>query len=269
LGITLFLLVSLIVAAKAYGVGLTAASRDHRIVALGLFVALPLILWGCMMFGAHDFLADRRYYWPIIPLSVFVAYSMASLPDLPKKIGLSRILQSLSMVYLGGYVAVSLASMIFFFVPGEHGTNQRAKLLGTEPHPWPSMAVTYELSPARRFVMGLLKEEPNTLLLTSKAGWFYWDPTVDQSRLYEPNCGGWKATRVTGPARIVILTFDTGAPQELWYYLGLPNNRSGQGRADCAEWLPNLNLLQRFPEEGVKVLESRVPAGDHARAGSL
>jgi hypothetical protein len=55
---------------------------------------------------------------------------------------------------------------------------------------------------------------------------------------------------------MVILTFDKGQPQALWYY-----STSQPQRADCFERLPDLHLLQRFPEEGLKVLETRVPAG--------
>jgi hypothetical protein len=123
------------------------------------------------------------------------------------------------------------------------------------------MAVTYELSPARKFVMRLLKEEPGTLLLTSQAGRFHWDSAVDQSRLYNLDCIGLKATYLSGPARIVIHSFDDGRPQDLWYYVG--NGITGaKVRADCFERLPNLKILQRFPEEGVKVLEARVGAGE-------
>jgi hypothetical protein len=164
------------------------------------------------------------------------------------------------VLYLTGYIAMSLVYIIFIFMPGRIGTSQREKLMASDLHRWPSMAVTYELSSARRFVMGLLKEQPDTLLLTSQAGWFHWDSAVDRSRLYQLSCGRLRATYLSGPARIVILTFDHGQPQELWYYVG--NNISGSRlRADCFERLPDLNVLQRFPEEGVKVLEARVGAG--------
>jgi len=266
LGVTLAVFVLLVLVFKTYRVDLSAASRDPRIVALGLFVALPLVLWGCMILARAPmgYLAERRYYWSILPLSVFVFYSLASLTDVPKNETLTRILKTLGVVYLTGYIAMSLAYIVFFFVPGERGANQRAKLMASELRPWPSMAVTYEFSPARRLVMGLLKEEPDTLLLTSKAGLFYWDPTVDRSRLYELNCGLSQATYVSGPARIVILTFDKGGPQELWYYTG---RAKPYERADCFERLPNLNLLQIFPEEGVKVLESRVLEGERVVLG--
>jgi hypothetical protein len=84
---------------------------------------------------------------------------------------------------------------------------------------------------------------------------------VHRSKLYELNCEGVQARYLSGPARVVILTFDEGGPQELWYFAGHPSGRSEHKRADCFARLPDLNLLQRFPEEGVKVLETRVPEG--------
>ena len=264
LWITLAVFVLLALVVKTYRVDLSVASRDARIVPLGLFAALPLVLWVCMILGPNDYSADRRYYWPLVPLGVFVAYSLASLTDGPKSRGLTKILQTFGAVYLTGYIAMSLAYIVFFFVPGERGREQRTKLMGTELGHWPSMAVTYQFSPARRLVMRLLKEQPNTLLLTSKAGWFYWDPVVDRSKLYQLNefdCKNLQATYLSGPAHIVILTFDNGGPQELWYYRGDAKGSLEPGRADCAERLPDLKLLQRFPEEGVKVLEARLPAG--------
>ncbi len=116
---------------------------------------------------------------------MFVVYSLASLTgEGTKRSGLRRILHIFGVVYLTGYIAMSLACIVLFFVPGERGSGQRVKLMrGSEFRHWPSMAVTYEFSPARSFVMELLKEQSGTLLWTSKAQWFYADPTVDQSRL--------------------------------------------------------------------------------------
>jgi hypothetical protein len=47
----------------------------------------------------------------------------------------------------------------------------------------------------------------------------------------------------------------------VWHYLGHGNGTSEYQRASCFERLPHLNLLKRFPDEGMKVLETRVPAG--------
>jgi hypothetical protein len=258
-GIMLAVFVVLVLWVRTYGFELSAAARDPRIAALGLFVVLPLVLWSCTMFGVFAYGAVQRYYWPIRPLSVFVAYALASLSGVTKRSGLARIWQTFGVVYVTGYIAMSLTCLVLFFVPSERGASQHTKLMGTSNalHHGPSLRVTYEFSPARRFVMGLLKEQPDTLLLTSRGQWFYADPTVDRSRLSElTSCGRLPAKSLSGPARMIMLTFDEGQPQALWY------TANGQlQRADCFEQLPDLHLLQRFPEEGLKVLEARVPAG--------
>jgi hypothetical protein len=56
--------------------GPMAASRDVRMVAVGFFVALPLFLWACAMVG-NVYIGLRRYYIPLLPLAVFVAYAFA------------------------------------------------------------------------------------------------------------------------------------------------------------------------------------------------
>jgi hypothetical protein len=269
LGITVAVLVLLVLVAKLYGRGLVVATQDPRRGAVGLFVVLPSVLWGCMIFGAYDFVADPRYYWPLLPLSVFVVYSLASLTGGgTERSGLSRIPHILSVVYLTGYIAMSLACLVLLFVPGELGSGQRAKLMrGGEWRHWPSMAVAYEFSPARRFVMALLKEQSDTWLWTSKGQWFYADPTVDRARLSEL-AAVCQAKSLSGPARIVILTFDDGGPQELWDYAGDASGRGWHQRVDCFDGLLDLDLLQRFPEEGVKILETRVPADIRVMLGS-
>ena len=261
LGLTFAVFVLLVFVVKTNGLGPVAATRDPRIMALGLFVVPPLVLWGCMLFGDYDYVADRRYYWPILPLSVLVVYFLASCTGVTKRSSLSRILHLLGVVYLSSYIATSLVFIVLVFVPGERGSAQRAKLMAMPLRPWPSMAVTYELYSARRFVMELLKEQPDILLLTSKPHWFYADPTVDQSRLYALGdvCSSFKY--LSGPARLVFLTYDAGEPHELWRHgPAYADGSVAHQRVDCFEGLLDLSLLQRFPEEGVKVLEARVPA---------
>ena len=98
-------------------------------------------------------------------------------------------------------------------------------------------------------------------MLTNKAGWFYWDPAVDRSKLASSTGEFCEPTYMSGPASIVILTFDEGQPLDLWYYSG--NGIGGSHlRANCFERLSDLNVLRRFPEEGIKVLEARVGAGE-------
>jgi hypothetical protein len=85
---------------------------------------------------------------------------------------------------------------------------------------------------------------------------------MDRSRLVVMSCSDLAAQRATGPATVLVLTFDLGEPGSLWSYRS--NGISGGAvRAHCFEWLPGLKLLKTFPDEGLKVLESRIEAGRH------
>jgi hypothetical protein len=259
LGITSVAFVALLMAFATYRIDIKAVARDSRTAALGLFLAVPLTLLGCTMLSSVNFVAEPRYYWPIVPLSVFVAYSVASRVNIPPgRVGV-RTLQRSCTLYLIGFVAMSLVYTACLFLPAGIAESPRSRLMGSELHPWPSMAVTYEFSPARRLVMRRLKEYPGTLLLTSNGAQFFWDPAVDGSRTHELNCAALRpaSVYVTAPARILIHSFDEGQERELWYYAGNGRHR----RAECFERFQDVELLQRFPAEGFKILEARV-AGD-------
>lgn len=132
---------------------------------------------------------------------------------------------------------------------------QRVRLAGgTGLARWPSSKLDHEFSSARAFVHTLLEQQPGTWLWTTKPYWSNTDNAVDQARLFETQCGSLVARYLTGPAHIVILTFDDpGPPHEVFWW------DYGHRRADCLERLPDVRLLRRFPDEGVKVLETRIP----------
>ena len=259
LGITLVAFISFLAVLETYRIDIKAVARDSRTAALGLFLALPLTLVGCTMLSTAIFVADPRYYWSIVPLSVFVAYSIATRVDTPPRRIAINVLNRVCAVYLAAYLAMSLVYAVSLVLPGRIGESSRSRLIGTDTLPWPSMAVTYEFSAARQLVMQRLKEHPGTLLLTSRAGAFYWDPAVDGSRLYDLDCGNLEplSLYISGPARVLIHSFDDGQPQELWYYASTGRHQ----RSNCFERLPDVHLLQRFPAEGFKVLEASVAEG--------
>jgi hypothetical protein len=254
--------VFLAVTIRTYRVDLQRAAQDSRVTAIGLLVAFPLLLWVCMMLGSYDYVGNKRYYEPLLPLSIFVIYSVASLRSNGKEASLTRIIQKLGAIYVVCYVALSLAYIALFFVPGERGAIERDRLFASLPAPWPSLGFGHEFSPARRFVVARLREDPNTVLLvSSKTAWFFGDAALDRSRIHELSCGDYlRATYVAGPARLVFLTFDEGKPQDLWTGAELVGELQSRN-ADCFERLPGLSLLQRFPDERLKVLESLIPSG--------
>jgi hypothetical protein len=73
------------------------------------------------------------------------------------------------------------------------------------------------------------------------------------------SCETIQARHISGPARIVIVTFEKGRSEDL-YYTG--NGITGTVLpADCLAGLSDVRVVQSFPDEGLKVLEAEVAAG--------
>jgi hypothetical protein len=234
-------------------------SRDPRLVSLLLFVLIPPMLLAAMTVGVYDYVGDRRYYWPCEPLALLVAYSLAARYTARKRPMFDLVAARTAAVYLSGYIAMALVFGMLLLLPVQLGASQRAKLLGASVVEWPSSAVVYELSPARALMRRLARERPDSWLVTSRAADFLWDASVDRSRLIDMNCP-MNARRITGPARLVIMTFDKGKPDDLWYFVG--NGFTGSILpADCLAGLTGTRMVQRFPGEGLKVLEADVADG--------
>jgi hypothetical protein len=259
LAVTAVAFVSLLTAFATFRMDQKGGAPDSRMAALGLFLAVPLTLLGLMTVSSTLFVAQPRYYMPIVPLSVFVAYAIASRVRGPSEGVGVRMLQKVCALYLVAYLATSLVYAACVFLPFRIAESPRSRVIGGELLPWPSMAVTSEFSSARKFVMARLKDQPDALLLTSRTGQFIWDPAVDRSRLYDLNCEYLQPASIytTGPARILIHSFDDGEAHELWYF-GV-NGRHEPAR--CFDRFTRVQLLQRFPHEGLKVLEARVAEG--------
>jgi len=259
-GLLLAAFVLLLLAFETYRNALKLRPRDSRLVALLLFPAIPLFLWGCMTLSTANYLGDLRYFWAAIPLSVLVAYSIACIGNSSQRHAAARVLQPIAALYIFGYVGTTLVYMFFLFVPGRIGTTERGRLAQGSFDHWPTMGVTYEFLAGRQFVLEQLKRDPNVLLVMSRGAAFFWDPTVDASRVHETNCGGSEPRYFEGPVKILIYTFDEGEANEVWTYAG--NSTLGfPMRATCFDRLPGRRLLRRFPDEGMKLLEANVPPG--------
>jgi hypothetical protein len=241
------------------------ACRDARSVSVMLFVALPATLLGATMFGSHElaggYVADERYYLPLVPLGVLIAYSVATFPK--RSAGTSGVvLGTGGRMYVAAYIVMLAMYVGLMFLPVSMGRSQRSKLLGDwdEAMSWPSFAVSQELWPSRNYVLGMLKERPGAVVMTSRTMTFRWDPNFDRSRLLDPSCDSGAPSYVSGPVDLILVTFDLGEPLDVWKYGGM---RGSAVPLDCLEALPGLKLMARFPVEGLKVLRTRVESGSH------
>ena len=116
--------------------------------------------------------------------------------------------------------------------------------------------MTYEFSQARAFVLGLMQADPKAILITNREQWFYADPEADRSRImrWEP-CVSLRTTHVSGPVRLLIFERDSA---ESAAHVRWPDRPAP--RLACWPELP-VKLLQRFPDEQLRVLEADVARG--------
>jgi hypothetical protein len=219
------------------------SSGDLLVAAAGLLIALPIFLWACVPFGTFDYLRQSRYWEVLRPLAVFAAFFLAA----------AR--QRLAQAYVVAFIVTTMVEVTFIAVPTASGDPWRRALVGADPHPWPSLQLTYEFSDSRDFVLQLMEAEPNALLITDHEHWFWAEPGTDRSRImrWEP-CDSLRATQISGPLRVFIfeteLTTDIrwpNRPEEYWA---------------CWPELP-VTLVKRFPGERTRVLQAVL--GEHDR----
>src|SRR5207249_9637514 len=130
--------------------------------AAGLCVALPVFLCASSTFG-QVFVGVIRYYIPVLPLAVFVAYAFG-VADRTRENKMQRLLRMTSLGYLMGYLGMAAIGVVLLVLPGEHGSKRRKTFASTSQlHPWPSTKLNYELSSSRKYVLALLEEEPGTV----------------------------------------------------------------------------------------------------------
>ena len=255
-------LLPMLLARKIECRGPGAASRDVRTVAVGFFVALPLFLLGWTGVADYMYVVEDRYYLPLLPLLVLIAYQLA-IPTRHDESQPEKWAGKASLVYLSGYLCIGAISVARLVVPGELGESSRVKLMGISPERfhWPSMKLGYDFSPGRAYIIGLLRDKPGTVLVTNHEEWFYADPDIDQARIRRLK--DLRANYVSGPARIVIAIQDH-APGALttvaWY-----GHYDKRWIADYFQNLSNVRLLRTFPEEEIRVVEALV--GDGERIG--
>jgi hypothetical protein len=236
--------------------------RQLRAAAIGLFWAIPCFLWACMLAGSSNpfvgtyrYLADMRYYYPVIPLAVFIAYALAA--NSSDRDTQPRVAARLAgLAYVVFYSVLAIFSIVLLITPLPIGSGKREKLMGSSRlHQWPSSAIEYQFSAARQRALDLLKGNPDAILVTDQPQWFYAEPNVNRSRIHR--LGDIRSTYVSGPAEIFIVALDLpgGAVEDLhWMTV------DGKLRhADDLAQLRNLRLLTRFPAEHMKILEAEVP----------
>ena len=77
LGVTVASLVALAAGLRSLGIHWTDARYDARVVACGIFLAVPFTLLVAMTFGSYTYVSDFRYYVPTVPLRLVSSLRLA------------------------------------------------------------------------------------------------------------------------------------------------------------------------------------------------
>jgi hypothetical protein len=238
--------------------GLEEACRDRRVAAAALVPVLGLVLWVCMPLGRYDYLGDPRYYLPVEPLAVFVAWFLA-MPRGDSRAAAERVIAGIGLVYVLAFALAGIARLALIPLPGAQGMATRGMVVGTRwSRPFPSFELDYEKIPARCFVAEYLEQHPDTLLFTSFEPWFWADGQLDQSRIFRLLFyDQLRALHVTGPARLLFMVRDgDGTPGEfIWGW------KDGEPLTASLDHFTNMRVLKRFSDWRIKVIEIPVPAG--------
>jgi hypothetical protein len=258
LGLTAAAALAVFFAAKRYRARGQPPERDARTLALGLFVAVPALLCIVTLWGSFNYVTHLSFYAPLVPLSVFVAFSAAGMAGRAPSRRAAVLVRSTAAFYAAAYTGMVLVYLALSLTAGRLGDTQRSRIQGAEISRWPSTAVAQELSPARRAVLRRLSERPQALLLTSRPALFEWDPIVDRSKLLVMSCERLAADRISGPASLFVLTFDLGARTSCGRTRA---TRSGAARCAPTATATEPAVGRAVPGEGLKLLESHVEPG--------
>jgi len=234
--------------------------QDLKFLASLLSVFLPVFLLLCMVVGSYDYVGDRRYYIPLIPLVVLLIAHFAFFPREGK---LWRfLLQSGSSLFLFGFLTMGMLGALFIFLPGAHGQVMRNKIMGgSDLSSFPSMGMAYEKSRMRQFVVDYWSRNPDMHLLTNFEWLFLADPKIQRERLHGiPECHQLRGQEVSGPKSILIAAVDFG--DEEFYHVGIGRTPP----SPCIKKIRNFTTLQTFdetiyPATKVRVLKAEIPAG--------
>jgi len=241
---------------------LKTASRDVRTVAAGFLVALPLFLLAWTGFADYLYVFEPRYYLPLIPLLILIAYQLAT-PAARQESRFGKWLGKASLLYLVAFLFAATISALRLVIPGSAGVNSRIRLMAVPPQRfhWPSSKSGYDFSPSRAYVVNQLRENPGTVLVTNHEEWFYAEADLDQARIRRLK--DLRATYVSGPARILIVIQDH-SPGDITSVAWV-GHYDKRWTADYFQNLTDVRLLRTFPDEEIRVVEARVAEGERVR----
>lgn len=234
---------------------------DLKYLGAILIVTVPVFLILCMALGSYDYVGDRRYYAPLIPLALLLLAYLAG-ARAGKRMW-DRIINWSACSYVMAFLTMCTLGVVFFFVPGAHGNVMRSKLMkDADIFTFPSQGIAYEHSPMRKYVVEKLQQEPHIQVLTNFESLFWADSTIDRSKIHRiSECHKIAGQKIVGPKTILIAAVDKG--DNKFYSV---NEYGNTIFVPCIKNLGEMTLLETlhekiYPATKIKVLLAEIPHG--------
>ena len=208
----------------------------------------------------YDYVADRRYYAPLIPLVFLLIMNIGA----GSEFHLSGKVAAFGARFTAlAFLAISVLGVVFLFLPGPHGKVVRQKLTrDAKLANWGHLGLEYHNSPMRNYVLDYLGRNEGCILITNFEQVFWADSGLEQENIHKiAELGIGSNLQIDGPRKVLIVAIDRGDGN--FYSYG---NINGVTPALWVNKLPNITKLETFeetiyPATRIKVLESEIPSG--------
>jgi hypothetical protein len=238
---------------------------DIKFLGALLGVAIPALLILCMALGSYDYVGDRRYYTPLVPLSLLLLAYFVGIRSGTQKFEL--ITKWAATAFISSFLVMCILGVVFFFVPGAHGNVMRTRVMkDADILTFPAQGIAYERSPMRKYVIEKMQQQPEILLFTNFETLFWADDSLDHGKIHRiSECHKISGQKIIGPKTILIVAVDK---EDSKFYS--VNEYGDTIFAPCVENLGEMTLLETFDEKiypatKIKVLLSKIPHGVEIR----
>jgi hypothetical protein len=235
---------------------------DQHFIGSVFAAFVPVFLLMCNVFGSYDYVGDRRYYIILIPLAVHIVTYLAF--HNRHRGGNDIFVRAICCSLTFAMASANLIGLFFLFASGAHGDVMRSKLMrDSDIRTFLSVGLKYEKSEMRQYVLALLKDTPDAILITNFEHLFWAEKSIDQSRIIRiPTCRQLSGTELRGPQKVIICAIDE-CDGEFYSVVDVA------GKLELVECMKNFGEMRLiksfkeniFPATKIKLLTLDLPEG--------
>lgn len=243
----IFLLPAIIIKAKRTCV--SSSRRDISVLLSFLPISLVILLIACMFVDPYNFLGTSRYYIPIMPIIIFIAYEITVLRNSP------RIMKTILSAFFFIFVAYNLLYRPSFLLTGK-SLDLAQSVLGIKPVEYvhyPSNKIFSKNEYSRLILKRLQETDPEALFFVHNHPLYIYTGSHKLRPIF--GSGFWKQAYLSKKTRIYLVSstpycdgiYDTGDEE----------NKPIKELSS----LPGIRRIFKDPYSKTEILVSDLPCG--------